>query len=233
MQKLCLLAALLTSSLLTSSCCCCTKGKTDTQKSGAHSKALFNGKDLTQWTAVLAKPDVKKEDVWSVRDGLLICKGEPLGYLATQDMYTNFRLVVEWRWAPGKEPGNSGVLLRINGEPKGLPRCLEAQLKSGDAGALYGFHGMKISGDAARLTAVKGHELGGDFVGVKKIIGNEKPPGEWNRYEIVLKGPALTVSVNGKQVNQATDCEIVAGPIGLQSEGGEIHFRTVELTPLD
>ena len=27
--------------------------------------------------------------------------GEPLGYLRTVDEYTSYRLVVEWRWAPG------------------------------------------------------------------------------------------------------------------------------------
>ncbi len=45
--------------------------------------SLFNGKDLSGWTFFLVDPKVKMEDVWSVRDGLLVCKGEPLGYLAT------------------------------------------------------------------------------------------------------------------------------------------------------
>jgi len=40
------------------------------------------------------------------------------------------------------------------------------------------------------------------------------------------------VKVNGKTVNQATGCEVLAGQIGLQSEGGEIHFRRAELKPL-
>ena len=83
---------------------------------------------------------------------------------------------------------NSGVFLRINGAPKPLPRCIENQLKSGDAGDLYGFHGMKIDGDKARRIEVKAHELGGDFVGVKKLLGNEKPPGAWNRLEVLADG---------------------------------------------
>ncbi len=193
---------------------------------------LFNGQNLTNWTAVLAEPKVTKDQVWSVQDGLLDCKGEPMGYLGTKDSYTNFRLVVEWCWAPGKNPGNSGVLMRINGKPQALPRCIEAQLKSGSAGDLYGFHGMKIDGDPARRKEAKGHELLGDFIGVQKISGNENPPGEWNKYEILLNGPNLKVWVNGKLVNEATDCEVLAGPIGLQSEGGEIQFRAVQLTPL-
>ena len=47
-----------------------------------------------------------------------------------------------------------------------------------------------------------------------------------------LTSGTITVKVNGKQLNQAIDCDSQAGKIGLQSEGGEIHFRTVRLTPL-
>jgi hypothetical protein len=194
---------------------------------------LFDGKSLEGWKHFLVKPDVAMDEVWSVKDGILICKGDPLGYLRTTGEYTNFRLAVEWRWAPGTEPGNNGVLLRVNGEPTGVPRCIECQLKSGDAGDLYGFHGMKISGDPARMRSEKGHAVVGDLVGVSKTEAREKPAGEWNLVEIVADGSKVTVSVNGAQVNEATDCDVVAGPIALQSEGGEIHFRMVSLTPLE
>ncbi|MCU0959811.1 MAG: DUF1080 domain-containing protein [Pirellulaceae bacterium] len=194
--------------------------------------ALFNGKDLSGWTFYLEKPDAKMEDVWSVRDGVLVCKGDPMGYLATKDNYKNFKLIVEWRWAPGKEPGNSGVLLRITGKPMMLPKCVEAQLKSGDAGDIWAFQGFKVQGDAARSREVN-HPTLGHLVGVSKKEGNEKPPGEWNKYEIHLQGDKLTLIVNGKPVNEGTGCDLVAGQIALQSEGGEIHFRTVSLVPLE
>jgi hypothetical protein len=192
---------------------------------------LFNGKDLSGWHDYLSEHGVSMGDVWSVKDGLLVCKGTPMGYLYTNQNFTNYELTVEWRWAPGTEPGNSGVLLRINGEPKPLPRTIEAQLKSGDAGDVYGFHGMKIDGDPAR-TSRSSNALAGDFVGVKKITGAEKAPGQWNRYEIRLDGGNLEVKVNGELVNQARDCEVLSGPIGLQSEGGVVQFRTVEVRPL-
>ena len=193
---------------------------------------LFNGRNLSGWKATLAKPEAKMEDVWSVRDGMIVCKGEPLGFIETDRVFTNFHLVVEWRWAPGQKPGNSGVFLRINGDRKPLPRCIECQLKSGEAGDVYGFHSMGIDGDKARRIEKKGHEIGGDFVGVKKLFRNENPPGQWNRSEITLQGGHLTIKVNGLLVNEARNCELIAGPIGLQSEGGEVHFRRVRLTPL-
>ncbi len=192
---------------------------------------LFNCQCLGGWTSFLVEDDVKMEDVWSVKDGILICKGEPNGYLATEKCYEDFQLIVEWRWAPGKEPGNSGVLMRITGDEMMLPNCMEAQLKSGDAGALYGFQGFKIDGDADRKMEVKGHKLGGDLTGVKKLTGAEKEPGEWNRYDITLKGDKVVLKVNGKKVNEAHGCDIRCGQIGFQSEGGEIHFRKITLKP--
>jgi len=194
---------------------------------------LFNGENLEGWKSFLVEPNVQKEDVWSVQDGILVCKGEPLGYLYTEADYTSFKLLVEWRWAPDKEPGNSGVLMRISGEPKGIPRAIEAQLKSGSAGDLYGFHGLKIDGAEDRKTGALGHALLGDFVGIGKIEANENDPGQWNTYEITLDGPYISVSVNGKKVNEANNVDILAGPIGLQSEGGEIHFRKIQLTPIN
>jgi hypothetical protein len=198
---------------------------------------LFNGASLAGWSHFLADPKVRMADVWSVSDGVLVCKGEPLGFLQTSAEYASYRLLVEWRWPQGtaarlgKAP-NSGVLLRVNGEPKTIPRAYEAQLQSGSAGDLYGFWGMPLEGDSARRREAKGHALLGDMVGFTKAEAAEKPEGEWNVYEIVVDGPSIVVHVNGKKVNEARGAAVLPGRIGLQSEGGEIHFRRVELTPI-
>jgi hypothetical protein len=185
---------------------------------------LFNGRDLEGWEYFLVDEGAGMSDVWSVEDGILVCRGEPRGYLATEDDYESFKLVVEWTW-PG-EPGNSGVLMRIAGEPAMLPSSVEAQLRSGSAGDMYGFQGFKIGGDPDRLSEIS---IGWSL---PRIEGNENAPGEWNRYEITADGDRITVVLNGLKVNEATDCDVRPGKIGLQSEGGIIHFRTVTLTPL-
>jgi hypothetical protein len=198
---------------------------------------LFDGKDLSGWTHFLVDPKVEMKDVWSVEDGVLVCKGAPLGYLYTTSDHASYKLVVEWRWAPGAaarlgSTPNSGVLLRVTGEPKAIPRAYEAQLRSGDAGDLYGFWGLPLEGDPARRREARGHEMLGDMVGFTKAEGAERPEGEWNVYEITVDGPRIVLVVNGKKVNEATGATVVAGRIGLQSEGGEIHFRRVEMTPI-
>lgn len=191
--------------------------------------ALFNGKDLAGWEYYLVDPNVKMEDVWNVTDGVLVCKGEPMGYLATKEMYQDFQLTIEWRWA-GK-PGNSGVLMRITGEPDALPRSVEAQLMHGNAGDVWAFKGFQVKGDAARFREID-HEKFGKLVGVSKIEGNEKEPGAWNVYTITAKGDSLKLVVNGKTVNECTGLDVMPGKIGLQSEGGVIEFRRVTLTPI-
>lgn len=192
---------------------------------------LFDGKSLAGWEHFLVDPNLKMADVWSVRDGLLICKGKPMGYIATKKLYTHYRLIVEWRWAPGKPATNSGVLMRIIDKPRALPKCVEAQLQHGKAGDIYGFHGFKVSGDKARFIQAESKMIG-KLTGVKKIKGAEKKPGEWNKYDITFNQGDLKLIINGELVNQATDCDVVPGKIGLQSEGGEIHFRNIKLMPL-
>jgi hypothetical protein len=194
---------------------------------------LFDGESLAGWGCFSLDPAVKMRDVWSVQEGVLICKGEPLGYLYTNEEYRNYMLIVEWRWAPGKEPGNSGLFLRILGDAVSfLPRCAECQLKSGTAGDILGFYGFEVKGPTSRLKIIDHPKLGRIYK-LGKIAGAEKQPGEWNRAEVTVTGSSIIAVVNGREVNRATGCDVVTGKIGLQSEGGEIHFRTVELIPLE
>ena len=211
------------------SLCAALSAAADEQKRPQPVK-LFNGENLDGWQVHLVDPDVKMEDVWSVEDGILVCKGEPFGFLHTKEKYTNYRLVVEWRW-PG-EPGNNGVLMRVTGDPPTfLARCVEAQLKHGDAGDIWAFYGFEVAGAEDRFVDVE-HDVLGRLKGVRKIKDAEKPAGEWNKYVITLKGDKLTLVINGEKVNEATGLTVEPGTIGLQSEGGEIHFRTVKMIPL-
>ena len=142
--------------------------------SGRKATELFNGKDLKAWTHVLAEPNVPLEAVWSLRDGILICKGTPMGVLQTKRAFTNFRLVVEYRWAPGMPPGNSGLLTRINGPARALPRCAEVQLMHGNAGDILGLQGMTVAAGQPRFFEIKAHKVAGDIAGVKKLVDAER-----------------------------------------------------------
>jgi hypothetical protein len=195
---------------------------------------LFNGKDFSGWKA-FAKGGGTLEGTWSVRDGVIVCSGEPMGYLYTDRSYTNFILTAEYRWPEGKEPSNSGLFARISGEPQPLPRTIECQLKHESAGDLYGFHGLKVAptdGLTNRVRFMAGHEVFGELNGVTRVTGNENPPGQWNQAELTVDGEMVTVRMNGRFVNSARTTETRGGPVGLQSEGGPVEFRNVRLQPL-
>jgi hypothetical protein len=194
---------------------------------------LFDGKTLSGWSYVLADPQVKMEQVWSVQDGLLTCQGTPVGFIYKGPVVTDFRLVVEYRWPPGSKPGNSGVFSRIGNPMKAIPPAVEFQLKHGSAGDLLGLQGRKIAAGQPRFFSVSKHPLAGDIAGVAKTVDAEVPPGEWNRVEILAQGSRYSVKLNGMQVNIVEGVEVVAGPIGLQSEGEVVQFRRATLTILD
>jgi hypothetical protein len=194
---------------------------------------LFNTKDLAGWQCVLAEPDVKMSQVWSVQDGILTCQGKPLGFLYRGPVVADFRLVVDYRWPPGSEPGNSGIFSRITEPLKPLPCTVEVQLKHGSAGDILGLQGKPVASGQPRFFEVKKHAVAGDIAGVRKLLDAENPPGEWNRVEILAQGGRYQVWINGQLVNQADGVSLAAGPVGLQSEGGVIQFRRVSLTPLD
>jgi hypothetical protein len=194
---------------------------------------LFNGRDLAGWSYALAEPGVNLRQVWAVQDGVITCQGQPLGVLYRGPAVTNFRLLVEYRWPPGSEPGNSGIFSRIHEPLKPLPCAIEVQLKHGSAGDVLGLQGTPIASGQPRFFEVKKHPAAGDISGVTKLADAENRPGEWNQVEVLAQGAHYQVWLNGKLVNDVAGVELRAGLVGIQSEGGLIQFRRVTLTPLD
>ena len=123
------------------------------------------------------------------------------------------------------------MLVRTTGEHKIWPRSLEAQINAGDAGDFWGLDGYELSGPAERMRSMD-HQQFGKLTNVKKVKALEKPPGQWNSYEIIAQGDTVTLVINGEQVNKATGCDLDSGKICLTSEGSEIHFRNVVVTAL-
>ena len=185
--------------------------------------------EIAGWKSYHPEPTAKTGEVWQLQStGVLVCKGQPLGYLVTEKDYTNFVLKLQWRWPPGGKAGNGGVLVRMTGPHRVWPKSLEAQLNAGQAGDFWGLAGYQLSGPAERMKLLE-HPNFGKLTNLKKTAELEKPIGEWNDYEIAVDGGRVTLKVNGQVVNQTTDCEVVPGKILLTAEGDEYHFRKVQL----
>ncbi len=193
----------------------------------AEPQALFNGKDLAGWTFDSVDPKIEAKSVWSVFDGILICKGRPPGLMRTEKEFSNYELTVEWRWTPGGKTGNSGVLIHAS-KPKELfiwPKSIEVQLGTGNAGDFW------TNGEKLTVAGTEPLEKGRRWV--KKAASTEKPPGQWNTIRIRCKGAKVTAWVNGTLMNEATGLSATKGAICLQCEDKEVHFRKVELKPID
>lgn len=182
---------------------------------------LFNGKNLDDWDYRLVDKGVSMDKVWSVKDGLLLCTGKPTGYILTKRRdFENYVLNVEWRW-PG-EAGNNGVFVHYSEKIGKLPKAIEVQLASEDAGDFGAGDGVELNveNEGRRKSGQRYENL---------TNGSEKPLGEWNTMQIVCRGDEVIVKINGDLVNHATHCTERRGAIALQSEGTPIEFRKVEL----
>ena len=185
--------------------------------------SLFNGTDLSGWTKVItAEPGSDPDKTWTVADGVIRCTGKPFGYLMTQQSYANFTLKVEYRWYAQSDQMNSGIfVLKTGPDNFFLPKAIEAQLKKGSAGDFVLLSQATLNGlENPRIKSVK-----------KMSESSEKPDGEWNSVEIVVKDDTVTVSVNGVLQNKGTATYTNAGAICLQSEGGPIEFRNITIGP--
>jgi hypothetical protein len=194
---------------------------------------LFNGKDLTGWYSFLKNRGKNNDSagVFSVKDGLLHITGQEFGYLVTERKFTDFHLVVEFKWGEKKYPPrenrvrDNGILYYVGDSDKVWPRSIECQIQEGDCGDFWLIDSVTIVVDGARMGPTKNTRV------IKKK-DNEMPTGEWNRLEIIAQKGKCTHIMNGVVVNEGTDASLRSGRMLIQSEGAEIYFRKIEIKEL-
>lgn len=200
--------------------------------------SLFNGKDLTGWHADVPKmdEDATLKSPFIVRDGLLVSLGNPGGHLITDDIYQNYRLQVEYRFA--STPGNCGVLVHAS-KPRALysmfPQSIEVQMENKNAGDFWCIVEDITVPDMETRRGPK--EKWGIIEGKNRRIPNltddsENPVGEWNKMIIECRGKEIKVRVNNVLVNWGFNSTAEKGQIAVQAEGSEVEFRKILLTPI-
>jgi hypothetical protein len=150
------------------------------QPGGAPSDAiaLFDGKDLSQWTPT--------RQPWKVENGYMEVASNA-GDLRTKEKFGDVQLHIEWA-APAQirgnsqNRGNSGVFLQGRYEVQVLDSSANLTYADGQAGAIYGQW--------------------------PPLVNPARKPGEWQSYDIVFEAPRfegqrlvkpayLTVFLNG------------------------------------
>ena len=139
------------------------------------------------------------------------------------------------------------------------PRCLEFQIQEKDFGDLFVLGLTEVTGNARIVPdVVNGRKVKSYFYDPKGAptvfvarapIGNrlrriedmELPHGEWNTLDLFCLGDSSIHIVNGKVVNRLYHAKIPEGPalatldsgnICLQTEGGEVYYRDIEIQPI-
>lgn len=174
-------------------------------------KPLFNGKNLDGWKTVVRG---KGENPFSVKDGMIVVAGKPAGYFYTDKSYKNFILRFDWKF---EKPGNSGLLLHIQGEHKVWPKSIEVQGQLANHAHIFAIQGAsgKFKTDkAAQKKAIKG-------------------AGVWHTTEVIA-GPngEVTSKINGIQISTGKG-NLTEGPFGFQSEGQKLYFKNIKIKLLD
>jgi Domain of Unknown Function (DUF1080) len=185
-------------------------------------KPLFNGKDLTGWTAI----DGPLAD-WHATDGVLSCGGgSGKGWLSTTEQYKNFELELEFRVPPG---GNSGVFLRAPHEGNPAFDGMEIQVLDDPAPEYATIKPAQHCGSLYGLAAAKSGAL--------------KKAGEWQKYLIVCDGKHVKVTLNGQGIVDANLADFESdethkgarraeGFVGLQNHGTQVDFRNIRIRNL-
>ena len=219
-------------------------------------KPLFNGQDLSGWTAAPGQAGPHPAPEWKIDNGVLIGGQSPRGIrgpaLQTVEQFKDFELELD-------------VMLAEHGT-----RCSAELVGAGQANASVDKSCLYNSGINMRT----GYQLNigrreaGEFIGVvvhraapgairRNVLwldkGDEKFPtlrkkDDWNHLQISFKGPRLQVSLNGTRICDITDNPTdpaeaswkEAGPIGIQwphagaggEFGGSVKYRNIRIRQL-
>jgi hypothetical protein len=189
-----------------------------------------NGSDTSKWQMVEGGGPV----TWAMKDGVL---ETGKGMIRTkEDDFTDYQLHVEFATpsevkGDSQGRGNSGVFLNGVFEIQVLDSYNNKTYPDGQAAAMYGQ--------------------------IPPMVNASRPPGEWQTYDIVFRGPRfegtkltkpaiVTVLHNGVVVHAADQFfgptahklnppyapSNAKGPIALQDHGNPVRFRNIWIRPI-
>ncbi|MBI2927985.1 MAG: DUF1080 domain-containing protein [Verrucomicrobia bacterium] len=206
-------------------------------------KSLYTGLDLTGW-----RSEPGHAGHWKPRDWTLDYDGQSEATdknLWTAMEYGNFVFIVDWRFTRKPEPKKLPVLLPDGGyalNADGSQKLVEVA-DAGDSG-------IYLRGSPKAEINIWSWPIGsGELRGYREDktlpaevraaatprVRADKPPGEWNRFVITLRGERLTVVLNEQTVieNALLPGLPARGPLGLQHDGDPIQFANLYVKELD
>ena len=156
-------------------------------------KAVWNGKDFEGWGGPV--------DQYEIKDGAILCQAGKGGTIYAKDELSDFVARVEFKLPPG---GNNGLAIRYPGE--------------GDPAYAGMTEVQVLDDDAAQYAQLDPRQFCGSVYGMSAAQrGYVRPAGEWNFYEITVKGPTIRVELNGSVINEADVSKIAPDTVMAKS----------------
>jgi dienelactone hydrolase len=200
-------------------------------------RPLYTGIDLAGW-----KRDAGHDGHWVPSDWVLRYDGKSTAAdpsLWSVEEFGDLRLICDWRLTAAPVESDLPVVL-ANGDP-----ALDADGKQIVERLPYaGDSGIYLRGSSKSQVNIWCWPIGSGEVygyrtdpaqppdirkGVTPRVRADRPLGEWNRFEIMMRGDELTVDLNGQRVLERARLPGVAerGPIALQHHGDPVEFASV------
>ena len=191
---------------------------------------LFNGRDLAGW-----KIPAGDNGHWRVVDGVIDydAESEAAGEksLFSERSFADFVLQVDWRLKATPYVNPSVPIIRFDGTHKKDAGGKEIRIPVPDADS-----GIYLRGSSKAQVNIWCWPIGSGEVygyrtdpampaavraGVTPKRNADRDIGEWNTFEITMRGTRLTVALNGEQVIAGAELPGVPprGPIALQHHG--------------
>lgn len=216
---------------------------------------LFNGKDLSGW-----KIPAGDNGHWKVVDGVIDYDASSESSaddksLWSERSYGNFVLRVDWRIKATPYVNPNVPIIRPDGTHKKDADGKEIKMSVPDSDS-----GILLRGTSKAQVNIWCWPIGsGEVYGYR--MDEKMPPavraavtpaknadrniGEWNSYEITVRGSRLTVVLNGQTVINAAELPDLpaTGPIGLQHHGAKkgdvwtsppalVQFRNISISEI-
>src|SRR4051812_18725806 len=220
---------------------------------------LFDGKSFRGWYTKIQnqKTGEDGEKYFQVEDGVIhVYKDQadgvavPNGYLATEALYANYHLRMEYKWgtkrfkprAMGKR--DAGLLYHVTPPDSVWPRCVECQIQENDVGDCFTVRGVRVRthveiaeiktpGGPKKLPRYKpdGEEKQIGDSGITRVVkSNTHEHDGWNTLEIIVRGSKGSEHiVNGHTVFRADELlELGSEPLSSPLPKGEADKRDWE-----
>ncbi|QVL32686.1 DUF1080 domain-containing protein [Telmatocola sphagniphila] len=209
--------------------------------------SIFNGKDFTGWEVESGAPSS-----WAIKEGELCAIGvaddteatlKTQGYLFSTKDYKDFVLRFQFLQANGPYDW-SGVALRAI--PHETVQCVEPLWTENIPWHLTAIVGKRSPTQSnAFVPGALLWTVGPmPFLPPDRLIDLRKP-GEWNDFELELKGQFLRMTLNGTEIQNVMLNKVSRpqkfvpglnrfyGRIGFMKRVGEVHYRNIEIKELN